>query len=664
MTTQKELIDKAVEWAENGIPVFPCNINKAPLTDNGFYDAVSDPNKVRALFEFYGDAAVMIGGRMGDGIFAVDADLYKGAHVESWLKEKRDEGALVETRTHKTKSGGLHLLYEGEAGCSAPVPGVEIKGDGGYIILPGTPGYEVIREGVAEAPMPLYDVIKQATAAMKGSTKSQLEANILSGNDFHGSLTQLSAKLAFAGADQIQIQTRLLELLEASTAKSPGHSRHSRWLSVMQDKGGELSRIAASAYRKYNDEAAMEDAREGLSLGDNEALAAALFTSLGDFEPDTPPPPKEYADDEWPFEHGYFAHEDHDLATQRFTLYPIFAENESVVLFAEPKTGKTAIALTTALHIACGFDLGAFKVSEAGPSLYYALEGTRAIRLRVAAWKKRKREEGIDVPDKIPLFVVEGHANFLKEEMRKDEANKIIAANKYCIKNGNGPLKVVYLDTLTKAMSGGDQNSVEDTSHLFALIGELRAGGVTATVVFVHHKARAGHARGSSNIEAEPDVLLDVSKKGGTAVLRIARARSIEDGARFHFGLVGVDLGETEQGHPLAGVYAEPLEEHVEQGTDDYAEAKQLGERRKVVVEHGTGGVERIVATWHTLGLIEGAKVRGADTAPTPKAEHVQAALKEIAPEAAGAIYGDHLIRCSRDDQGNIVAFEVMGVAH
>jgi len=64
---KEDLIREAIKWAENGIPVFPCNDQKRPLTKNGFYDAETDPDKVRRLFEFYGDSVKMIGGRMGDG---------------------------------------------------------------------------------------------------------------------------------------------------------------------------------------------------------------------------------------------------------------------------------------------------------------------------------------------------------------------------------------------------------------------------------------------------------------------------------------------------------------------------------------------------------------------------------------------------------------------
>lgn len=646
-----DLIEAAIYWAERSIPVFPCNSRKAPLTKNGFKDAESDPAKVRALFEFYGPAAKMIGGRMGDGIFAVDVDLYKSDEVKAWYKARLDEDALVDTRVHKTKSGGVHLLYSAKDTPSCvPAPGIDVKGDGGYIILPGTPGYTVISEGMAKAPLRLLELLKYSVSAQAGSTIAKLEANILSAADFHNSLNQLAAKLASKGDGQAEIQTKLRKLLEASTASTPGHDRHARWRKIMEDAGGELSRIVGSAYRKFNDDAVVDEMAElqgGAAEFPEMDMPEGLFSPTPETLDDLIREEK-IQDEVWPFKDGYWGHEEHNLAEQEFTMYPIFAENESVVIYAEPKTGKTAIALTTALCISCGFDYGNFKVSQAGPTLYYALEGTRAIRLRVAAWRKKKKEEGVKVPDVIPMYVVEGHTNFLKEDRRKNEANKIISANRFSIKNGAGALKAVYLDTLTKAMSGGDQNSVEDTSSLFDLIGILRAGGVTATIIFVHHKSRTGNARGSTNIEAEPDVLLDITKQGDVVKLRIARARSIEDGGTFHFTLMGVDLGKTAQGHPLAGVYAQAIMEKTEEEGEvmEIGIAKRMGERRKIITQLGKKvGIAEVIKAWFDAGLIEGKMVRKVSIMPNVDSTIAKEALATVANEVGGTIYGDYVIR-------------------
>lgn len=643
------IVDAAVYWAESGIPVFPCNSKKAPLTSNGFYDAETDPKKVRALFEFYGTQASLIGGRMGDGVFVVDVDLYKGDDVKAWLKARIDEGSMPETRVHETMSGGLHFFYEGDVDCTAPAAGIEIKGNGGYVIMPGAGNYKVVSEGLAPASPKLMDAIRFSISKSKGSTIAQLQSNILSGADFHNSLTQLAAKMAMKGMNQIEIQKELLDILNSSTAANPGNDRHHRWRNVMADAGGELSRIVLSAYRKFNDDAIVDEIAElaGFDMLEMMETSSKVFTQLGNFEAPTPKQ-VEFSPDKWPFEgQGYFADEHIDYNDTNFVMYPIYAENETVVLFAEPKTGKTALALTTALHISCGMDLGSFKVPVAGPCLYYALEGSRAIRLRVESWKKQMITDGIKLPDRIPLFVVEKTANFLKEKNRVAAADQIIAANEYSKKFGE-PLKVVYLDTLTKAMSGGDQNSVEDTSDLFDLVSLLRNGGVTATIVFVHHKSRQGNLRGSSNIEAEPDMLLDVSKKGHVIAMKIARARSIEDGAVFHFAIANVDLGKTKQGHPLSGMFVSPISQQDGVTMENHLDVQKLAQMRNVITQLGKGGqieAGHVLVEWTELGLIDASTVRGNKVPPTLSSAKAQEALHKAAADAGGTIYGDFVIR-------------------
>lgn len=659
------LIAAAKEWAAAGIPVFPVMENKAPLTKNGFKDAVTDPNEVTALFESFGDAAWGIGGSTGNGMFVVDVDLYKGDHVKEWLNENARNGMLPLTREHKTTSGGMHLFYSGEAPDCAPVSGVEIKSDGGYVVLPGSPGYSEIRPGMEEAPKALLDFIRSSATANRGSSKAALEAAILSGADFHATLTQLSARMASEGADQAEIQASLTRLMSSSAAAFPKHKRHSRWSAIMEDKGGEFSRICSSAYLKFNDDAVVDAFGESAELAALTAVVGSVFSD--DPNPDEPAPtptvPKVNSD-VWPFEgQGYFADTTHNLSDVKFTMYPIYTENETVVLFAEPKTGKTAVSLTTALHIACGFDLGSLKVTEAGPVLYYALEGSHAIRLRIASWKKVMKERGVTLPSRIPLFTIEKRTNFVKEDDKLAAAAKIIAADEYSRKLGPG-LKAIFIDTLTKAMPGADQNSVEDTSSLFEIVGLVREAGVTATIIFVHHKSRQGNVRGSSNIEADPDMLLDVSKKGELIKLKVARARSIEDGAIFHFNVSGVDLGKTKQGHPLTGMFVEPIDAPNNGDDDvDYAEIQQLVKRREVITQLG-GGIGRadaqaVVAEWHKRGLIKGRTIRNVEVAPTLNLAHVKEALSKVAEDAGGSVFGDFLIRPTFVDK-DLVAFKVL----
>ena len=654
----EKLIAAAQEWAEAGVPVFPVKEDKAPLTEHGFHDAVTKPNEVRALFEFYGDASWGIGGAMGNGIFAVDVDLYKSTDVKAWLDARQEDGSIVPTRTHSTKSGGLHFIYEGDAPDCKPHAGVEVKSDGGYIVLPGSPNYKVEREGLERAPQKLLEALRYASVAARGSTLTQLEAQVMSGADFHNALAQISAKLAASGKDQVDIQAHLIRLLKASTASDAGHERHARWRTVLADKGGELSRLASSAFRKFNDDAVNDEFGELDDISALQDIDSNIFAEPDDGPIAVPKLPT----DVWPYGagEGHFAHVNLDVADVEFNMHPIYVQNETVVMFAEPKMGKTAVSLTTALHMACGFDLGGLKVHGQGAVIYYALEGQHAINLRVEAWKKEQLSRGTVLPDSIPMFTVTKPANFIKEANRTAEAGKIIAAAKYADKAGV-PLKAIFIDTLTKAMSGGDQNSVEDTSHLFEVVSLIREAGVSATIIFVHHKARQGHVRGSSNIEAEPDMLLDITKKNDVIQMKVARARSIEDGAAYSFQISSVELGVTKQGHPLSSMFIEPLDVQTVIGDDDYGTVQELVQRRAIIVEFGKDGsvsAQDVVAEWFKRGLIKGHIIRKQEVSPPLSLPHVKEALAKVAADAGGTVFKDHLIRVTTKDN-DVVMFTV-----
>ncbi len=659
---QNDLVSAAIEWADNGIPVFPCNAKKKPLTTNGLLDATYDHDTIASMFA--NPKAVFIGGRMGgdSGLFVIDVDLYKGEEPAQFVADMQQRGLMPDTRVHETMRGGLHYFYEGKVASSKPSQGVEVKGDGGYIILPPSEGYSVKSTGVVAAPPNLLEFLEQGRAARKMAGNDQLRQNILDATDFHDSITQLAARLASQGKSNVEVQSEIMAALNASVAASPHHERHERWKGIVTNADGELSRIVKSGDTKFNHNSASNSMAESVN-GNVVDLAGRLFTSpsMGEH-----PTNETYSDEEWPFTgQGYFAHEEHDLTDQKFTMYPIYAEDETVVLFAEPKTGKTALALTTALHVACGIDLGPFKVTEAGPCLYYGLEGTRAIRLRVESWKRRMKDKGIPLPDNIPMFTVEKTVNFLKEENRVSAANQIIAANNYSKRHGM-ELKAVFLDTLTKAMAGGDQNSVEDTSHLFELVGLLRTGGVRATIVFVHHKSRQGALRGSTNIEAEPDVLLDINKEGGTVTMKIARARSIEDGIRFHFTLHGYDLGTTKQGHKIQGLYIEPVEGDITDASDDMVAATTRQKQLKVITNFGVGtfSIEHVVEALDEAQLLPkpASRLPSRKSKPSPKAAYLQKFFAELIPEA-GTPYADYMLRREVDD-GKTVAIKIGEVSY
>jgi hypothetical protein len=128
-------LDAALALAAAGRKCFPCGVNKRPATPHGFHDAATDPAVVRQLWRQWPGPLVGVSTGEASGVDALDLDA-KHPEAGGWWATHR--ARLPVTRTHRTRSRGLHLLFWHAAGlrCTAGViaPGVDIRADGGYVI--------------------------------------------------------------------------------------------------------------------------------------------------------------------------------------------------------------------------------------------------------------------------------------------------------------------------------------------------------------------------------------------------------------------------------------------------------------------------------------------------------------------------------------------------
>jgi hypothetical protein len=150
-------------------------------------------------------------------------------------------------------------------------------------------------------------------------------------------------------------------------------------------------------------------------------------------------------------------------------------------------------------------------------------------------------------------------------------------------------------------MPGGDQNSVEDTSQLFEMIGMLRSMGITAPIMFLHHLSKQGDVRGSTNIEAEVDVVLGLGKikDSSDVVVNIRRARSMDEDNYYRFSFTSMYLGETIQGFALSAPVIELVGKTVPTSGDKIKEDwawKKLNDALIDALGEGHHGIREIVA--------------------------------------------------------------------
>ena len=131
-----DMMTTALDYASRDRKVFPCGISKRPLTKNGLKAATTDQETIRGWWTKHPDAS--IGAPTGGGFFVLDIDLPDGQAALDVLE--KDNSPLPPTLEQRTGSGGRHLFFlvDTEIRNSAGKLGknIDIRGDGGYVILP------------------------------------------------------------------------------------------------------------------------------------------------------------------------------------------------------------------------------------------------------------------------------------------------------------------------------------------------------------------------------------------------------------------------------------------------------------------------------------------------------------------------------------------------
>jgi hypothetical protein len=135
------MLEAALSYGSDGIPVFPCNADKKPLTKNGFKEATVDCSQITQWWTKWPDAMIGMPTGPTTGVSVLDLDKKNGKNgfnfVPNWEQ-------LTSTRA-RTQNGGEHCYFKDDdrVRCTSDqiALGVDTRGRGGYVILPPSAGY-------------------------------------------------------------------------------------------------------------------------------------------------------------------------------------------------------------------------------------------------------------------------------------------------------------------------------------------------------------------------------------------------------------------------------------------------------------------------------------------------------------------------------------------
>ena len=216
----------------------------------------------------------------------------------------------------------------------------------------------------------------------------------------------------------------------------------------------------------------------------------------------------------------------------------LITEGAASVIYGESNAGKTFWATDLALHISAGRTWNRRRVEQGGV-VYCVLEGGIGFRNRVAAWRQ---EIAGDTPAR--FAAIESAVNLLSPDA---DTPKLTLTIKHAAEALEMPVKLVVVDTLSRALSGGNENSPEDMGALVVNMDSIRAA-TGAHIMFIHHSGKdaAKGARGHSLLRAAIDTEIEVVAEAGTdrKTASVVKQRDLKKGDVFEFTLKTITIAK------------------------------------------------------------------------------------------------------------------------
>lgn len=542
MSTTK--LDAALDAVRRGFTIFPIAPNsKIPLLKENWLEiATTDEPTVRRWFTDNPDAN--IAGLTGTKL-VFDIDPRNGGLV-TWgaLTDLQD---FPKTARTQTAGDGIHVIYEApdgqpvKGGTNKAGPGIDIKARGGYILLPGsTIGDKTYHwtndRPIARAPQWAVDMCEQARTRTdvagkrlveEDDTARQLAEQWLANRApraQHGEIDDTTYKVGARLYDFGCSQETVLELMLD-------------WNETHCDPPGDTERL--------------EVVVESAGRNRDKAIGANHPEAPG-FEPYEMPagsaPPVQSVSP-IPSKKRFYAIRADEGAKRALDnpgeplIKGIIHRGTMSVLIGAPGGGKTFLGLDWSYHIATGTPWAGKQVHK-GAVVYLAAEAGNMIMSRLAALERHYGPLG-----DAPLYVIPCSADFAHGP---EDAKAVLALILDIEKECGQKVEFFVVDTLNRAMSGGDENSSKDMGAVIQAVDFIREQAKTHTMI-IHHpgKDEAKGGRGHSSMLGGTDTEMLISNR----VLSFTKQRDMPLGPEIKFKVMPIQIGVDAEGAAVTSCF-------------------------------------------------------------------------------------------------------------
>jgi len=508
-------------------------------------------------------------GACSGGAFIIDLDTPKHPEAEQWwynVCRVHNNGMEPYTPHQKTGGGGQQWLFRAPAGWTPPTIktsiGVDLRGQGGFAVMPPSmhdsgrtyewhlPPWEV---PILEAPAWLCEEIdKLAGVARPAADPQPQPAKPQFGSEFDAFGHRVDGReqamrdmvwrcvvkrrraspIKPIGVpeqrlilDEYDVYERTVSVQNPlpGESKSVGLAREGRgfpafeakWRYAMNQWDGDVARAAAEP--DPNPDPAADPVKEFEELAAKvEAQAktdpAALFEVLDVLQIKTLPDPQ-------------------------WLIGGLIVEQALGFIYGPPGCLKTFIALDMALSLSTARQMWWDRpIERAGAVVYISSEGQADLKFRIMAWEQAA---GVNA-DAAPFRLIRQSINF----MVKEDIAKLLATVQAVVDQTGQPIAAVFVDTVSRVLPGAEENLQKDMT-IFVMACDAVRQRFGATVIGIHHTARAGNMRGSTVIPGAGDFLIEVKREPGaeTGSITAVKIKAAEDGWEQPFKVTKLAVG-------------------------------------------------------------------------------------------------------------------------
>jgi hypothetical protein len=216
-----------------------------------------------------------------------------------------------------------------------------------------------------------------------------------------------------------------------------------------------------------------------------------------------------------------------------FLVEGIIGVNETSGFAGAPGSGKSVLAGDLACHVAGAMPWLGRRVHQ-GAVLYVAAERAKLTERRFAAFR-----EHYQIND-LPLAVIAGSVDFLSNGEHVDE---IAARASYLTMRTGLSVVLIVVDTVSRVLNGGDENSPKDMGALVANVAHLQEA-TGAHVLLIHHVPQDGNVRlrGHGALLGSLDTVIAIEKAGAIRTATVIKDNDGVEDQRLAFDLKSVTL--------------------------------------------------------------------------------------------------------------------------